>query len=92
MQVSVNLGTVINVRNYGLVKAIGDKIRETRLAKDLSQEQLSYDSDLPLSQIGRIERGENNPTISSLYAIAKALNVDLKLLVDVSFTEKVKKR
>lgn len=85
------MGIVINVRNYALVKAIGNKVRETRLSKNLSQEELSYKSDLPLSQIGRIERGENNPTVSSLYAIADALGVDLKLLVDVSFIVKKKK-
>lgn len=79
---------MINVRNYELVKAIGEKIRATRIAKGLSQEELSYESDLPLSQIGRIERGENNPTISSLFAISKALKVDLKYIIDVSFTEK----
>jgi len=83
---------VINVRNYELVKAIGEKIREVRISKSLSQEELSYESDLPLSQIGRIERGENNPTISSLYAIAKALKVDLKLIIDVSFSEKSNKK
>jgi transcriptional regulator with XRE-family HTH domain len=82
---------VINVRNYELVKAIGNKIRETRLSKNLSQEDVSYSSDLPLSQIGRIERGENNPTISSLYAIAQALDVELKSLVDVTFIAKKKK-
>lgn len=83
-------GCVINVRNYELVKAIGNKIRETRLFKDLSQEELSYKSDLPVSQIGRIERGENNPTISSLYAIAEALGVELKSLVDVKYVSKKK--
>jgi transcriptional regulator with XRE-family HTH domain len=82
---------VINVRNYGLIKAIGNKIRETRLSKGLSQEELSYESDLPLSQIGRIERGEINPTISSLYAVAEALDVELKTIVDVSF-EKGKRK
>lgn len=83
---------MINIRNYGLIKAIGERIREIRLSKGLSQEELSYSSDLPLSQIGRIERGENNPTISSLYAISQALNVELKTIIDVSFTEKQKKK
>ncbi|OSZ82922.1 hypothetical protein CAP35_06580 [Chitinophagaceae bacterium IBVUCB1] len=83
---------MINVRNYELIKAIGEKIREIRISKNLSQEELSYESDLPLSQIGRIERGENNPTISSLYAISKALKVDLKTIIDVSFSQKTSKR
>ena len=74
---------MINVRNYELVKAIGSKIRAIRTSKGMSQEELSFKSDLPLSQIGRIERGENNATISSLYAIAIALQVNLTSIVDV---------
>ena len=74
---------MISVRHKGLIKAIGNKIREIRLSKGMSQEELSYEADVPLSQIGRIERGENNPTISSLFAIAQALKVELKVLVDV---------
>jgi transcriptional regulator with XRE-family HTH domain len=74
---------VINVKNIALVKALGARIRELRLQREMSQEDLANEADIPLSQIGRIERGENNPTISSLYVIAVALNVDLKQLVDL---------
>lgn len=74
---------MINVKNIALVKALGARIREMRLERDMSQEDLANEADIPLSQIGRIERGENNPTISSLYVIATALNVDLKQLVDL---------
>lgn len=83
---------MINVRNYELVKAIGNKIREIRTLKGMSQEELSYESDLPLSQIGRIERGENNATISSLYAIAQALQIDLKDIVDIKLPSNTKKK
>jgi len=79
---------VINVRNTVLIKAIGQKIRDLRTSKGISQEDLSNEAELPLSQIGRIERGENNPTISSLFAIARALDVDLKVLVDVNIKTK----
>jgi transcriptional regulator with XRE-family HTH domain len=75
---------VINVKNKKLLKAIGLRIRELRKQKKLSQEELSYKSELMLSQIGRIERGETNPTISTLYVLAEALEVELKDLVDVN--------
>lgn len=39
-------------------------------------------SDIPISQIGRIERGEINTTISTVNAIAKALNIETKNLFD----------
>ncbi|SDW41430.1 Helix-turn-helix [Hydrobacter penzbergensis] len=74
---------MINVKNKKLVTAIGKRIRALREEQELSQEDLANEADVPLSQIGRIERGENNPTISTLYVIAKALKVDLKVLVDV---------
>lgn len=74
---------MINVKNRILIKAIGKRIKELRKEKGLSQEDLSYEADIPLSQIGRIERGETNPTISTLYVIAKALGVELKHLVDI---------
>lgn len=73
---------MISVKNKGLVKALGERIRKFRIEADFSQEELANEADIPLSQIGRIERGETNPTISSLYVIAQALNIDLKTLMD----------
>jgi transcriptional regulator with XRE-family HTH domain len=74
---------VINVKNKALIKAVGERIRTLRIKKDFSQEDLANEADVPLSQIGRIERGENNPTISTLYVIAQALEIDLKELVNI---------
>ena len=60
----------------------GNRIRSLRIEKGLSQEDLANEAEVPLSQIGRIERGENNPTISTLYVISEALGIELKKLVD----------
>jgi transcriptional regulator with XRE-family HTH domain len=73
---------MINIKNRELVKAVGNRIRELRLKNNFSQEDLANEADIPLSQIGRIERGENNPTISTLYVIAQALNITLKELLN----------
>ena len=73
---------VISVKNKGLVKVLGERIREFRIKKDFSQEDLANEADIPLSQVGRIEPGEINPTISSLYIIAQALGIDLKTMLD----------
>ncbi len=67
--------------------AIGLKIRDLRVKSRMSQEDLAAEAEIPISQIGRIERGENNPTISTLFVIAGALKVSLKQLVDVSFDD-----
>jgi transcriptional regulator with XRE-family HTH domain len=75
---------VINVKNKNLLKAFGARLRELRLAKDLSQEGLANLADIPLSQIGRIERGEVNSTISTGYALSKALGMELNELYKVA--------
>lgn len=73
---------MINVKNKALIKALGKRIKELRQEKGFSQEELAYEADIPLSQVGRIERGETNPTISTLDVISKALGVDLVTLLD----------
>ena len=60
---------MINVKNKALIKAVGARIREHRIEQGLSQLELVVEAEVPLSQIDRIERGENNPTISTLYAL-----------------------
>lgn len=67
------------------MKALGKRIKELRKVQEFSQEDLSYEADIPLSQVGRIERGEINPTISSLAAIAAALHVELKELFNFKY-------
>jgi len=76
---------VIYVKNKPLIKAIGEKIQSLRKEKGLSQEDLAGEADITLSQIGRIERGETNPTISTLFLLSQALKVELRDLVDVQF-------
>ena len=50
--------------------------------KKISQENLAYEADLPLSQIGRIERGTINTSITIIYEIAKALKIHPKELFE----------
>ncbi len=78
----LHLEDVINVKNKALIIHVGNRIRDFRLDRKLSQLDLADEAEVPLSQIGRIERGENNPTISTLYALCNALKIDLKTLLD----------
>jgi transcriptional regulator with XRE-family HTH domain len=71
---------VINIKNDKAIKAFGKRIRELRLSKGLSQEQLANLADVPLSQIGRIERGEVNTTLSTIIVLSDALQVEVKIL------------
>lgn len=71
---------MIEDENIELIKSVGNKIRLRRLELNLSQETLSYDANIPRNQIGRIERGEISTSISTLYKISKALNINIKEL------------
>lgn len=69
-------------KNEEGVKAFGKKLRDIRKQKGVSQEALSYATDLHLSQIGRIERGEVSTSISFIYLFAKVLQVHPKDFFD----------
>jgi transcriptional regulator with XRE-family HTH domain len=54
----------------------GDVIRTLRREKKVSQERLAVDSDLQRSFISRIERGKTQPTLVTIFELAKALGVE----------------
>lgn len=56
---------------------IGNRIRLLRAQRKISQEELSFKSDLHRTYIGAIERGEKCPTIETLYKITKAFEISL---------------
>lgn len=69
-----------NTRNEKLIKAFGKHVRKIRLAKGISMEKLAELAEIEYSQISKIERGLLNTTISSSFAIAKALDIELYAL------------
>ena len=56
---------------------IGAKIKELRLLKGLTQEELADKTGLSVRTIQRIENGEVDPRTFTLTALAEALEVDL---------------
>lgn len=66
---------VISIRNKIYLKEFGVNLQKLRLFKKLSQEELAYEADIPISQVGRIERGEINTTVSTIKALARALGM-----------------
>ena len=65
-----------------ITKSLGQRIRNYRTAKGLSQEKLAELSGCHPTYIGQIERGEKNATIESIEKIAVALNVSLSKLFE----------
>ena len=65
-----------------IAKALGQRIRNYRTAKSLSQEKLAELSGCHPTYIGQIERGEKNATVESIEKIATALNISLETLFE----------
>ena len=65
-----------------IAKAIGQRIRNYRTARGLSQEKLADLCGCHPTYIGQLERGEKNATIESIDKIATALDVSLSKLFD----------
>ena len=62
-------------------KAVGHRIRQTRLAKGWSQEELADRAGLHRAYIGQIERAEKVVGIVTLAKIARALGLSLSNLI-----------
>ena len=54
--------------------SISENLRELRIKKNLTQEQLSKLVGLRLGQISKIERGESAPRADTIYKLMKALD------------------
>ena len=63
------------MRKTTILQKFARKIKDLRKLNRMSQEQLAEKADLSPTYIGNLERGEQNPTLTSLEKIADALNV-----------------
>ncbi len=64
------------------------KLKEVRAKQGYTQEGLAYESGLSLSQIARIETMKINPTVSTMFMIARTLNVPIAELFDFKLPKK----
>lgn len=61
-----------------ILARFGKRIRELRLLKNISQEELGELAGLHRTYIGMIERGERNITLKNLEKIAKAFDMNIE--------------
>ena len=61
-------------------KQFGERVRKLRLTRNLSQEQLAFKASMHRTYLGGIERGERNPSLKNITAIADALGITLSEL------------
>lgn len=73
---------VINNRDTAYLVAFGQHLQKLRTAKGLFQQQLAFEAGLNKNQVGNIERGEVNATISTLLCISKVLLLHPEKLLD----------
>jgi transcriptional regulator with XRE-family HTH domain len=73
---------VAYLRHNVYLREFGKNLRQIRLAKGLSQEDIAFETDISTNQVGRIERGEINTGICTLLEISKVLKIPLKDLFD----------
>lgn len=57
-------------------QAFGIVIKSVRIASNVSQEGLAYAADVERSYLGRIERGQSQPTLFVILKLAHALGLD----------------
>jgi transcriptional regulator with XRE-family HTH domain len=72
------------------INEFATKLRKIRLQQGLSQCQLAFEAGLSLSQIARIETSRINPTLSTVFALSRALNVPVTLLFSFELAPKEK--
>ena len=75
--------TSYTIKEREFLQKVGSKIRQLRIEAGLSQEKLSFESNLDRTYIGSVERGERNIAIINLNKIAKALNISISKLLEI---------
>lgn len=70
------------------LKLLGERIREIRLAKDLTQAELANQIGKDQQSIQRLESGKVNPSYLYLLEISKGLETDLsEILISLQTTD-----
>ena len=67
-----------------VLRRLGESVRARRRALGLTQEDLAELLDISVAYVSLIERGGRNPPVTTVCAIARALDVSPRELVDPS--------
>lgn len=62
-------------------RRFGKQLKQLRLQRGMTQQQLAERADVSISFLGNIERGAKSPTIDTMQKLSTALNVPLVALV-----------
>lgn len=68
------------MKNLNLI--IGNKLKDIRNKRNLSLDEMAKLTGVSKAMLGQIERGQSNPTVSTLWKIATGLKVSFSLFID----------
>ncbi len=77
-------------KSTDLDKAFGETLRELRLAKKLTQEQLGFEAGLRRTFISSLELGEKQPSLATIKKIADVFGLSISKLLQ-RMEDKLKK-
>lgn len=69
------------IRHTAFLISFGKNLKRIRNEKGISQDEIALNStNISTNQVGRIERGEINTGLSTIYELALSLNIDVSEL------------
>lgn len=68
-------------RDEKILKEFGKNLKNARNKKKLSLRKLEALSDVDYSEIHRLEKGQRNPSLTVVIALAKALELELEEII-----------
>lgn len=63
------------------LRRLGERVREQRRSRGLTQEALAEALDLSVAYVSLIERGGRNPPYTTVVAISRALGVSMSRII-----------
>jgi len=78
----LSIQSVIMENTDAILSLLPNRLKEARRAKGLSLDAVAKLSGVSRSMVSQIERGESSPTISTLWNLTKALQVDFAGLLE----------
>lgn len=66
-------------------EAFGERVRQLRKGKELTQGQLAEQSGLAMRFVQELESGSKQPTLTTLYKLADSLDVTPSELIDPTY-------
>jgi DNA-binding XRE family transcriptional regulator len=64
-----------------VIRLFGSRVREARIAKNMTQTQLAKEAGMHQGNLSRLEKGEHMPTVGTLRRVAIALDADFSDLI-----------